>query len=253
MKVRQVSGPRKPNAVAIIITISTIALVAVILISFLSVSRIELKSANTDSKVKEAKSHSESATNLVISQIRSATGRLNEAWASQPGSIRRWDQTGNFVAGHKLYSDSKMVEEGSEIRLSQDLPDPDWPVLKARYVDLNEPAVRIDDDGSLLSYFPIIDPRAAFPEGGGGYQDPGSVEGFGIDSNGTTGIVVANDHTARLPMPVEWLYILKDGTIGHLDESNVFVPSFIISHPINSLPFSNSSALYYLVRSRKHI
>ncbi len=223
MKNKQVT--RKPVAMAILTTLATLTLLTVLLLALLSTGRTELASANVYADNLEVRGFSEAATNLVIGQIRDATGRINEAWASQPGAIRRWDQSGNFVAGHKLYSDSDLVATGSELEFSQDLPDSDWENLPARFVDLNEPAVRSLPDGSVRTHFPIIDPRAAFPEGGGSYGDPGSVEGFGIDATGTSGIVLSGDHSARLPMPVEWLYILEDGTVGYLDDSNTFVPS----------------------------
>ena len=216
---------KRNRAIAIISTLGVLALVTVLLLGLLSSSSTELTSSNHYADNLEAKALSETATNMVIAQIRSATGRIDEAWASQPGAIRRWSQSGEFVAGHKLYSDSKMVESGSELELSSDLPDTDWQDLPARYTDLNEPAVRVNEDGSIRAHFPIVDPRAGFPEGGDTFGAPGSVEGFDIDSAGTSGIVLNNDHTARVPMPVEWLYILKDGTVGHLDESNKFVPA----------------------------
>jgi len=204
-----------------------LALLTILFLALFSLSRTEMRSAVVYADQVEARSLAETATNLVIGQIRDATGVLGETWASQPGAIRRWDQQGEFVAGHKLYSDSDMIinrsNGGSEQLLSADFPDPNWETFPARYVDLNEPVERVGA-GLISVHYPIVDPRAAFPVTGGSYQDPGAIEGFGYDS-AFPGVIPAADLTARLPMPVEWIYVLKDGTVGHLDVSNVFVPA----------------------------
>ncbi|MDA0812927.1 MAG: Verru_Chthon cassette protein A, partial [Verrucomicrobia bacterium] len=68
-------------------------------------------------------------------------------------------------------------------------------------------------------HFPIVDPRAFKGPG-----EPGSVEGFDYDEAGVRGIVKsAPDYQKRLPMPVQWLYVLEDGSIGYLDNASRFV------------------------------
>lgn len=139
------------------------------------------------------------------------------------------------------------------------------PVNRARFVDLNEPVVRASisgTPGSSAVYFPVIDPRAAYNSAPGGVQvTPGwepvygskttKVEGFsyvagpgaagpGVSATQTytgwasgaaqfDGVVVptpgVDPNQLRLPMPVEWMYVLKDGTFGTLDAAGFFVPA----------------------------
>ncbi|MFN0077520.1 MAG: Verru_Chthon cassette protein A [Prosthecobacter sp.] len=131
--------------------------------------------------------------------------------------------------------------------------------MKARYVDLNEPVIRpAINSGSGGSggnssqtslYFPIIDPRAAQNSLSGSNtqytpdnppprsSQTSQVEGFWYaKTNSGSGqpyadVVTPQDVSSsqsdqlRLPMPVEWLYILQDGTVGVLNATNKFVSS----------------------------
>lgn len=121
-----------------------------------------------------------------------------------------------------------------------------------RYVDINEPVVKgvvnaEGEAGSAQVYFPVLDPRAAFdmdPSGGA----PIPAEGFtyetttalkGADISGksdaegeaskispiTKPTSTTPPDTLRLAMPVQWLYMLKDGTLGTLDSSMAFQSS----------------------------
>jgi len=193
-----------------VISVMLLSLLSVLFLALFSMSRTEMRSATIYSDQLEARNLADIANNVVIGQIRDATGRVGEAWASQPGAIRRYGLNGQFKAGHKLYSDSDMVVN-AQSALSADLPVSDWdqPSNAARYVDLNEPVVRGVD-----TYFPIVDPRAAYPPSGN------PVEGFAYSAavNG----VKTGTADPRLPMPVEWLYTLLDGTVGYLDSSNKF-------------------------------
>lgn len=121
-----------------------------------------------------------------------------------------------------------------------------------RYVDMNEPVVKgvvnaEGEAGSAQVYFPVLDPRAAFdmdPAGGA----PIPAEGFtyetttalkGADISGksdaageaskispiTKPTSTTPPDTLRLAMPVQWLYMLKDGTLGTLDANMAFQSS----------------------------
>ncbi|MEQ1747928.1 MAG: Verru_Chthon cassette protein A [Prosthecobacter sp.] len=121
-----------------------------------------------------------------------------------------------------------------------------------RYVDMNEPVIKgvlnaEGEAGSAQVYFPVLDPRAAFdmdPAGG----NPVPAEGFTYetttalnggdlsqkpDGEGEASKVspivkpagAAPPDTLRLAMPVKWLYMLKDGTLGTLDDSMAFQSS----------------------------
>ncbi len=135
----------------------------------------------------------------------------------------------------KLYSADHLRPSATEYN-SSDLKaevkvienwDPKNPV--ADYVDLNQPflSVRTDLDAAGLIVeprYPVIDPRAKYDatEGENTSDNPGIVDGFDAKitkdarlklarPNGATGVGAAVPY---LPMPVKWLYVLKDGTVG---------------------------------------
>ena len=151
---------------------------------------------------------------LVVTQLREATGRSGELWISQPGALRRYGSDGRFVAGHRLYSaDSLTVVD--EAGLLGDQPPTNWRDLPARWVDLNEPVV--SDDRAV---FPILDPRAAVAIDG---HDP--VDGFSVDPSFPGVRLGADPLGLRAPMPVRWLYVLADGNFGPGDESGRYLGS----------------------------
>jgi uncharacterized protein (TIGR02600 family) len=139
------------------------------------------------SKSIEARMLADSAANIVIGQIRDATADGELAWASQPGAIRTFDTSGRFVRGYKLYSSSIMVEDQES-----DLADEDyeslvgWQSKPGQYIDLNEPS---------NGHYPIINPELK------------ELDIAGFDN--TQG----SEDLRWFQMPVEWLYILKDGTL----------------------------------------
>ena len=200
-----------------------------LIVAILSVTRRELKSSDLYESSVRADQLSEIAKSIVISQIRTATefnSTENLSWASQPGAIRRYSGEGKFYSGHKLYSDSRMniTEADGEAKLAEDAPPADWNKQPVYYVDLNEPVIRSGWDGEQRTYFPIIDPRAA-------YDDPETwymlenIDGFSFDGE-IAGLVNEGDGEKwRVPMPVEWLYVLEDGTVGYLNENKRFEPA----------------------------
>lgn len=109
------------------------------------------------------------------------------------------------------------------------------------YVDLNEPivvpmpsALTGGDPRTVEPRYPIIDPRAKFSlvEAPNTTANPGIVDGFDMK---TTGLQDQNlkfltkDQTGKrggtqpvpyLPMPVKWLYVMRDGSMAAADDSN---------------------------------
>lgn len=224
---------RRRVAVALVTVLSVLSLTMILITAMLSLTRVEHKA--TVSQVEGAKSrlHADSVINLVIGQIQGvarqdAATPGREIWTSQPGMVRQYEEDGTLLRGAKLYSDSRMNAK-TEKEIIEDVPPTDWDQKPAQYVDLNEPVVRADlRDPSARPrlYFPIIDPRAYS-------TDPNkSVEAFSYSqhANGSSGqslngVVLpgsGNQSEQRLPMPVEWLYMLKDGTLGFLDDQGVF-------------------------------
>jgi len=180
-----------------------------VVLMYLSLASSELVSSNHYSMGIQARTLSESATNMVIGQIRRATGEDDTVWVSQPGALRTFDSKGDFSTGYKLYSDDDMAVETSR-ELHDDVPDKNWsaPENFAQWTDLNSPLIRGDE-----THYPIADPKALTS----GAEKTG-VEGFEYE----TGKVA--EGFGKLPMPVRWLYVLEDGTVGTLDKDMNFVP-----------------------------
>ncbi|TDU80757.1 uncharacterized protein (TIGR02600 family) [Prosthecobacter fusiformis] len=222
------------KGLALVLVLTSISLCMILLVALLSTSQTELTSTAASARGASARLYADTAVSLVIGQIQSAsqpdaaTAGI-ETWTSQPGMVRQYQENGQLLKGNKLYSDQKMVAT-TEAEIINDTPPADWDTLPERYVDINEPVARRDANqpGAPPRWFyPIIDPRAYA-------NDPSkSVEGFtysqyanGISGQALNGVTLPNadnPDAQRLPMPVEWLYQLKDGTLGFLDEENTFV------------------------------
>lgn len=180
--------------------------------------------------------------------------------ATQPGAVRKYNAAGIFIGGYKLFSDQDMVfraqaagadnsNQFEEQFVRESEPPAAWnagPNI-ARYVDINEPVVKgvLDAAGNATqtqTYFPVIDPRAAqdIDQNTG---DDVPVEGFSYTEN--TALTNSNLSQAsevtpqqrpivlpgtagggiddlRLAMPVQWLYILRDGAVGYLNDNLQF-------------------------------
>ncbi|MFT5468977.1 MAG: hypothetical protein ACI8UO_004090 [Verrucomicrobiales bacterium] len=217
------------QGIALITVLSILSLAAVLIMAFFSLTRNELASSSKYSEGLQAQQLSQTAVNMVMHQIRSATDMTGAAWASQPGMIRTWRDS-QFKA-FKLYSDDQMVLN-SKSELSNDpleMRDWDSDEFRAIYTDLNEPVIRGDK-----VHYPIADPRA-WPQGAisGGKpkaawtidEDLRHVEGFYYATDDVKIDKYAKaqaDHQVGLPMPVKWLYQLEDGTLGYLDQSKRF-------------------------------
>lgn len=214
----QPSKKHSEGGVALVLVLAFLVLISVLVVAFYSTVTTELSSAKGYASGVNARQLADSATQAVIGQIRDATTKgRTVAWASQPGMIRTYDSAGEPVNYFKLYSSENMVLAKSQIASFTPETDLDasWNTKPGLYTDLNAPVLVSDTSNSSVTYpvFPIIDPKAA----GVGSNSP--VEGFSytkkIGVGDVAGVVVANnstDNTARLPMPVKWIYVLRDGT-----------------------------------------
>ena len=100
----------------------------------------------------------------------------------------------------------------------------DWDSEPDQWVDMNAPVVIpgiSDEKNSDQSevFFPDRRPPAARA------QAKDSVEGFSYQSrvNGVVSPSGGRMNSQRLPMPVRWLYLLADGTVGTLSKAGEFV------------------------------
>jgi uncharacterized protein (TIGR02600 family) len=243
---------KRRQAMALVMVITVVALMSILIVAIFSVTRMEYKATQAFVAGRSAKQLGDIGTAIVQAQIENgqntSTSASRTTHATQPGMVRVYNANGSFNAAYKLYSSSAMKVTGSENALYSDqhVPPSAWTTMPARYVDLNEPVTRPGlTAGTYAVYFPILDPRAAWNYGGGG-QSVGAVvgntqvEGFSYtktapqigsgggqdySANVITPTDTSNPNNLRLPMPVEWLYILEDGTVGALNAGNTFVSS----------------------------
>jgi Tfp pilus assembly protein PilX len=220
------------RGIALVVVLALMALLVLMAVAVLSVSESDLKAARIHSDGQEARQLSEVAVNIVMSQLKKATAPGDSStgpmtWISQPGLLRRYSLDGLAKEAYKLYSSSNMIlrnPQGLEADLMAETPGVDWNKLVNKYVDLNSPVTRVNSEGNPVVMFPIIDPRAMSENanssvGGFSYQQKT------INGSLVSGVVMTGGLTQRLPMPVEWIYLLKDGSMGVLNEDGLFVGS----------------------------
>ena len=163
-----------------------------LLLAFLASTKSNLVSSKLYAQGTSVKLLAETAVNLVQLQIRSATsGQTNKTWASQPGAIRTYDNTGQQDKIYRLYSsDSLLVSTIDPVAEVGALAN--WYNDTAIFTDLNAP---------VSGHYPIFNPAAA--------TGSTAVEGLTIKSAPAAPSVGGN----AAPMPVRWLYVLQNGAI----------------------------------------
>ncbi|TLD72413.1 Verru_Chthon cassette protein A [Phragmitibacter flavus] len=179
---------RRRKGVALVLVITVLLLVMFLVLGFfLNVTNEKRASRNT-SHILSLSLLEDSVVGLVMAQVRSATTQGPEVgWASQPGMIRTFGAKDSLV---KLYSAREMTKEVNEVPFDvlAEVPS-DWMNYPGLYRDLNLPMA--DLEGELR--YPIFDPRV-------------EVEGLQV-----VGAPVSPQNEA--PMPVRWLYLLKNGQV----------------------------------------
>jgi Tfp pilus assembly protein PilX len=182
------SKKRKAGS-ALVIVLASLIFLSALALAFLAGVGTELKSSKAYADGAAARMLADSAVNLVMAQIKTATAGTNAsadvAWASQPGMIRTYDTKGDLLRAYKLYSSRSWVLTNSVDAAAEAAALVNWRDKPAHYTDLNAP---------VSSQYPILDPGAE-----------GVIEGFSF-SFLPAGV-------AKGEMPVEWLYVLKDGSI----------------------------------------
>jgi len=254
------SDARRHKGLALIIVLSMLALATIVMLAFLSVADTEHKGTMSYSSSQTARRLADTAVNVVIAQIRAGSDQDiatagREIHATQPGTVRKYTHDGSFLAGYKLFSDSELIFKGTGVPngpasvveeynfVKKSEPEADWNKDNntVRYVDLNEPVIKgiASANGTVAGsqvYFPIIDPRAAYDMEPGPAQIP--MEGFhyarttalsgnnigSADNSGALPIQLppADIDALRLAMPVKWMYMLKDGSLGTLAQDLTF-------------------------------
>lgn len=245
---------RFQRGVALVIVLTLLLLISAAILAFFGSVQTESRSSSEYKGTVTVKQLVSTANALVTGQLSDATRSSKEgvakvtgsrlAWASQPGMIRTWDDTGKGWKIFKLYSSNKMVTDWDPDgrysvteKLKEEVPNT-WPAQPALFTDLNEPIVVPDEYGlverpklfpgvKFRAAYPILDPVAmAGVDIGGGLAIRG-VEGFSIEPPpgfrpGSLSLSVGFDPYKDVPanytgnpaaMPVRWIYVLRDGTL----------------------------------------
>ena len=227
---------QKRRGVALILVISFIVLLSALVIGFFSRVSTELSSARSYAEGVNVRQLADSAVAVVMGQIRNATTVKNGCWASQPGMIRVYRTAGgqagpNAFGFYKLYSSHDLIVSTTEVSKwdpSQTNPSNSalpvevplgtggWGQQPAFFTDLNQ-SVDVPDPakdatpGATIKRYPIFDPSvAAIYEPNARPDRPkwvGLVEGAEVELSAT------DRKVNNAPMPVRWIYVLKDGTL----------------------------------------
>lgn len=201
---------RQSHGVALVIVLAFLVLISVLMIGFFASVSTELVASKAAANSAGVQQLADSAVNVVMAQIVDATkGKSSSeilAWASQPGLIRTFDAAGKPKDFFKLYSSDQMTVKGADFSNATDVPPTTWKSVDNSeiYTDLNAPGT--DATGALT--YPIMDPTA---DAAGTLLQ---VDGFSVTAppgfDSTKPVSVTNN---RGPMPVKWLYVLRDGTL----------------------------------------
>ena len=243
-----VSRPRKNQGVAILTVLAIITLMTVLVISFFNMAQTAKTTAKGSVEIQRVTTLKDTIINLVIAQFREAS-RLSPAgatdprniitWTSQPGAIRTYsgtDVSRNRL--YKLYSSDVPQIESIQPNATSTLLDainrdnaPDWAERPDEFADINRPVytaatgdrARATGATDSTGYsFPIVDPRSY--NGRNGVNDrEKNTEGFSYsDKSGSLRIRGIDPSKEQLAMPVRWIYLLQDGTLGFLDDGKEF-------------------------------
>lgn len=212
------SPSRNPSrrGVALVSVLAIVVLITALVVAFLVRAGSEKIATSHYDATSNTRVLSDTVVNLVQATISEATtvqaasGQRN-AWASQPGAIRVFDNA-NLKKIYRLYSAPTLATDTTDGSiLADDLPPNNWASLPSEWVDLNAPAVVSGMGGTNDQFlvYPILDPRNP--------ADPGTVTspkvttampGFSISS-----AVPPAPANQPAPMPVRWLYVLQNGQI----------------------------------------
>ncbi|MES2307251.1 MAG: Verru_Chthon cassette protein A [Verrucomicrobiota bacterium] len=206
------------RGMALLLVLGCIVFISCLIIAFLGNVKTEYQISYAFSSEMNAKQVSESCINLVIAQIKEATkGTDHQAWASQPGMIRTFDDSGSPAKAFKLYSSHEMVVSGFNPEKEAALLS-NWYDQPAAFTDLNEP---------LKGVYPILDPEAIDTDPAQGKAADNTVDQFKITEAPTTS-------SCQAPMPVRWLYLLQNGQMsaGEANGDQVTIEGATKENPI---------------------
>ncbi len=225
-------GKHRPgrSGMALVIVLGMLVLVLILVIAFFSSVSVDLQSAKRYSSGTAAKTLADSAVSLVISQIQDATATPTLAWASQPGMIRTYKDTGAPATAYKLYSSGKLQVDGGFGTALQaaEVPE-DWAGSPTLFTDLNKPVAVAG-----VNHYPILDPAAVAKDVSGGAALSGSspaIEGCYLDTANQAAATSATQPNP-VPMPVQWMYVLESGKLAAMDPATKKISGATTADPI---------------------
>jgi len=198
------SRRRRTGGFALVVVLGILMLLVVLAVGFISSAGNARSSASGYRASVSARQLADTAVSLVQGQINlAATQGSSVAWASQPGMVRTFNNSnGNLIDAYKLYSSQEMISNAlnfdADGRLTADFPPGTWAADTAIWTDLNSP---VEVEG--VKNYPILDPSSL------SLSDNQRPEGFAITSAPGT----SSSSYQQAPMPVRWLYMLKDGSL----------------------------------------
>jgi len=195
------------QGIALIVVLSLVAVMTMLAMVFFSSTAAESQTSQSQSAAQSAQQLASSAAQIVMAQIQLAGNQTAPgnsaavAWTSQPGLLRTFTvatPSSSASTVYKLYSANNMV--ATNYTENEDAPPSTWKSSPAIYCDLNAPVARGGTTTSLA--YPIADPSVA-----------GVVPGFTLGT--APGYSGSNPSPTNnpLPMPVRWLYVLKNGQL----------------------------------------
>jgi uncharacterized protein (TIGR02600 family) len=199
--------PKPQSGAALIVTLTLLLLITGLAISLFMTANTELQSASQFKNSQGLTELSDICVNLVMGQIKDATTTnaantpaTRSTWASQPGMIRTYASSTNAAMSYKLYSwDGPRVsgEDTTSVPLT-------WFSNPALYTDLNEPIPNSTNPSPNFYRYPIAYPPLPATD---------TTRPLGYDVLPSAPRSTGGAFTNQVPMPVQWLYVLKDGTM----------------------------------------
>jgi uncharacterized protein (TIGR02600 family) len=229
----QINHHRQRRGFSLVITLAILSLLTFSAIAFLSLALSERKSSAAYAAGIEAQRYAEASVALVTSQIQQAVQDAEAgaagtpyAWISQPGLLRTFrpgiSGTPEQVRAYKLYSANEPISDDYDpaADVAQEVP-ADWETAFGghRYTDINEPVF----SASGQAMYPILPARATFA----------SVQG----ASATLGTAYANNGGAGIAMPVQWIYLLEDGTMTAMDQTGNLPGASSANRPVSRVAY----------------
>ena len=198
--------PKPQSGAALIVTLTLLLLITGLAISLFMTANTELQSASQFKNSQGLTELSDICVNLVMGQIKDATTTnaagapaSRSTWASQPGMIRTY---GSSTNSYKLYS---WVNPRTNVDDTTTVPT-GWFNNLAQYTDLNEPIPNSTNTSTNFYRYPIAYPPLPATD---------TTRPLGYDVLPSAPRSTGGAFTNQVPMPVQWLYVLKDGTMDY--------------------------------------